>query len=118
MKILTSKTHGIIDYLVVVFLLLSPTIFGLSEPVATLTYCLGGVHLMLTALTKFQYGLIKVIPFQLHGRIELVVSIILIASPLLFGSYVNPENLIDKFFLAGFGMAVFITWVITDYSNQ
>jgi hypothetical protein len=112
MKILRAKLHGIIDYIVVIFLWLSPTLFGLSEFVSTLTYGLGAIHLGLTIFTDFQYGLVKVIPFRLHGWIELIVSLALIGSPWIFGF---DENVTDKFFYIIFGVTVFVTWLITDY---
>jgi len=78
MKFISPKIHGIIDYLVVVFLLASPTIFGFTGLLATFTYALGGVHLLLTILTAYSAGLIKVIPLALHGLIEFVVGVVLI----------------------------------------
>ncbi|MEO5603326.1 MAG: hypothetical protein ABIR06_20575 [Cyclobacteriaceae bacterium] len=116
MKILNAKLHGIIDYLVVIFLMLAPTLFGLSDFISKFTFLLGAVHLALTALTNFRYGLFKIIPFKAHGVIELIVAIVLMASPLILGSYT--ETSLDKFFLAGFGVAVLITWAITDYSTS
>lgn len=115
MKFLTPKSHGAIDYAVVIFLWLSPTIFGLSNFVSTITYVLGGIHLVLTLLTNFQYGLFKVIPFSLHGRIELVVSLTLIAAPWLLGF---SQNNVDRIFYVLFGFAVFGTWLVTDYSGK
>lgn len=76
------------------------------------TYALGGVHLGLTVLTKFELGLIKVIPFKVHGCIELVVSIGLIGAAFFLGS--KEGNLARNFYL-GFAIAVFLTWLITDY---
>jgi len=114
MKILTPKIHGIIDYVVVIFLWASPTLFGLSDFVSMITYGLGGVHLALTLLTDFQYGVLKVIPFSIHGWIELIVSAVLVASPWVLGFSSNP---IDKFFYIGFGIAVFATWFVTDYKK-
>lgn len=115
MKFLTPKSHGAIDYVVVVFLWLSPSIFGLSDFVSSITYVLGGIHLVLTLFTNFQYGLIKIIPFSLHGWIELVVSIILIASPWLLGF---SGNAVDRIFYVSFGIAVFTTWLVTDYKGK
>jgi hypothetical protein len=114
MKIIDAKIHGAIDYLVVIFLWLSPTIFGLSGFVATITYALGGIHLLLTALTNFPFGIIKVIPFAVHGWVELIVSIVLVASPWLLGFSENPT---DRYFYIGFGVAVFATWLITGYDQ-
>ena len=115
MKLLNSKTHSAIDYLVVVFLWLSPRLFNLSYPISTMTYLLGAVHLALTVFTNFHFGLIKIIPVRWHGWVELVVAIVLIPSPLWLGGYVMSENLIDKYFFSGFGVAVLITWAVTDY---
>jgi hypothetical protein len=62
MRFISPKIHGVIDYLVVLFLLLSPTIFGFDGLIAVFTYALGAVHLILTLLTNFDAGLFKIIP--------------------------------------------------------
>ena len=85
MKLFNSKTHGIIDYLVVIFLALSPTLFHLSPFVSTITYALAGIHFALTILTDFPYGVIRVIPYKIHGLVEFLVSILLFALPWILG---------------------------------
>jgi hypothetical protein len=115
MKVLNSKLHGMIDYVVVAFLWLSPTLFGLSHTVSLLTYALGGVHLTLTMLTNFHYGVFKIIPLKVHGLIELIVGIALIASPLAMANI--GERFIDHYFFMFCGLAVLATWAITDYSK-
>jgi hypothetical protein len=109
---LNSKTHGAIDYLVVVFLFLSPTLFGLKDITTTFTYVLAAIHLLLTITTKFEFGLVKIIPFKIHGVIELIVSIVLIGVAFYLG---NLEGELSRNFYLSFGVAVFITWLITDY---
>jgi hypothetical protein len=118
MKFLNSKTHSAVDYIVVIFLWLSPTLFNLSYPTSMLVYLLGAVHLALTIFTNFHFGLVKIIPLRWHGWVELGVAIVLMASPSLLGNYVSFGSLIDKYFLAGFGVAVLITWAVTDYSTE
>jgi len=110
MKIIDSKIHGILDYVVVVFLLLSPTIFPLSGFVSTFTYVLGFVHLTLTLITNFPMGVLRVLPFKIHGLIEMVVSFALVAFCFVF----NLEGA-DFYFYIAFGAAVFITWTLTKY---
>ncbi len=117
MKILNSRIHGIVDYIVVLFLWLSPTLFGLSPFISILVYALGGVHLGLTVLTNFPFGLVKVIPLKIHGLIELVVGVVLIASPLVLGGMDGVVSAVDHYFFAGFGVAVLATWFVSDYSN-
>lgn len=112
---LNSRTHGAIDYLVVLFLLLSPTLFGMNEITATFTYVLAVIHLLLTITTKFEFGLIKIIPFKIHGIIELIVAIALIAVAFYLG---NLEGETSRNFYLAFGVVVFITWLITDYKSS
>ncbi|MEP1306938.1 MAG: hypothetical protein ABJK11_03610 [Balneola sp.] len=111
---LSSKLHGIIDYVVVVFLLASPSLFGLPEFTACCTYILAGIHFTLTILTDFELGLIKVIPFKVHGMVELIVSLALIG----FAFYVGGrEGDLARNFYIGFGIAVFLTWLISEYKK-
>jgi hypothetical protein len=111
MKI-SSKIHGIIDYIVVLFLVASPSLFGLPEFTACCTYILAGIHLTLTVLTDFEVGLFKVIPFKIHGMIELIVSLTLVGFAFYLG---GREGDLARNFYLGFGIAVFLTWLISDY---
>ena len=89
MKIISSKTHAILDYATVIFLLASPSLFDMDNSLSTFTYVLAGVHFILTILTAFEFGLVKVIPFRVHGLIEVVVSIVLAALAFWFNSNQN-----------------------------
>ncbi len=110
----SSKIHGAIDYLVVIFLLLSPSLFGLKDITATFTYVLAAIHLLLTITKNFEFGLIKIIPFNIHGLIELIVSIVLIGVAFYLG---NIEGELSRNFYLLFAIAVFITWLVTDYKT-
>ena len=114
MKILNSKLHGILDYVVVIFLLISPSLFGLPEFTACCTYILAGIHFTLTILTDFEVGLIKIIPLKIHGIIELIVSLALVGFAFYLG---NREGDLACYFYLGFGVAVFLTWLISDYNE-
>ena len=111
MKI-NSKLHGIIDYLVVIFLWLSPSIFDMPEITAKFTYALGGIHLLLTILTNFEMGVIKKIPFAIHGWIELIVSLALVGAAFYLGSI---EEEFSRNYYLGFAAAVFLVWLLTNY---
>jgi hypothetical protein len=113
MKFISPKIHGIIDYLVVLFLLASPMAFGLNGFTAIFTYALGLVHLLLTLLTDFNAGLFKVIPFPLHGIIELIVGVALIV--LAFTLFKGDPT--GHLFYICFGVAVLISWLFTDYNG-
>ena len=111
---LNSRIHGIIDYVVVIFLLASPTLFALPELTTKFTYALGIIHLILTVSTNFELGFFKFIPFRIHGMIELIVSIALIGVAFYLGSC---EGDLARNFYLGFGIAVFLTWLLTDYKS-
>ncbi len=112
---LNSRIHGAVDYGVVLFLLVSPTVFVLPEMTSKFTYALGIIHLILTVTTKFELGLFKIIPFKIHGIIELIVSLALVAVAFYLG---NLEGDLAKYFYLSFAIAVFLTWLITDYNSS
>lgn len=112
MKVIQPKAHGVLDYLVVVFLLLSPTLFGMDGLLATFTYVLGGIHFLLTILTVYEPGLIKVIPFRLHGIIEFVVAILLAGVAIWFNSRGN--DLGFTFYLA-LAVVILLVYLLTDF---
>ena len=114
MKILSSKMHGIIDYLFVIFLAVSPTIFKMELPLSYITYALGGVHLLMTILTNFELGIIKVIPFRIHGLIELVVAIGLGA---LATWYRSAGNDLGFYYFIGLAVVILVVFNLTDFRS-
>lgn len=112
MKILSPKVHGALDYAVVAAFLAAPPALGLSGAAALLSRVLAGVHLALTLLTAFPLGALKLIPFKLHGWIELVVGPTLLAVPWLLGF--SQEPVARDFYLVA-GILIFATWLVTDY---
>jgi hypothetical protein len=112
MNIINSKVHGILDYAVVIGFAFAPILLGFSGLPATISYVLAAVHLLLTLVTAFPLGVIKIVPLPLHGAIELVVSIALVALPwiLKFASDTAARN-----FYLGAGVLIFVVWRITDY---
>lgn len=111
MKI-NETLHGILDYVLVIFLVLSPTLFPLSPMVATFTYVLAGVHLILTILTDFKPGIVKLIPFRIHGIIEFVVAVALFGLAFYFG---NVGTAADQYFYMSFAIAILLVWLLTNY---
>lgn len=114
MKIISPTAHGILDYATVIFLLASPTIFGMEGNLCTITYSLAAVHFGLTMLTDFKPGIIKVIPFRIHGLMEIVVSITLAA--LAFWFYSNGETLGFYFYMT-LAVVIMIVFILTDFKS-
>ncbi|MEX0721685.1 MAG: hypothetical protein WD059_13515 [Balneolaceae bacterium] len=109
MKFIDSKMHGIIDYLYVIFLLAAPALFNLSDFTASYAYVLAGLAFVVTILTDFEVGIFKVIPFPIHGIIDLFMGILLVISPWLFNFavYETDRNL---FLVLGFVVLLVFTF--------
>ncbi len=114
MKIISSKTHGILDYIVVVFLLISPPIFKMEGTLTTFTYIVGTIHFLLTILTKFEFGLIKIILFPLHAVIEFFVAIALALISFWFN---RSGNALGFHYYLYFAVAILIVFILTDYKS-
>lgn len=114
MKI-NSKIHGILDYLAVLILWLSPSLLGLPDTTSVFVYGLGVVYLSLAICTHYELGLVRFIPLKVHGFIELIISIFLI--PITFYLY-SIEGEIARNYFAGLTIAVFIVWLLSDFTNK
>ena len=112
---LNSKIHGIIDYLMVAFLWLSPTLFELGHTTTTVAYGLGVIFLCLSILTNYDYALVRFIPLKIHGSIEIAISIVALAAAFLLRSV---EGEVSRNFLIGIAIAVFLLWIVSDYHNK
>jgi len=111
-KPLNPRAHGYIDYAVVLTLLLIPTALGFSQTPAVICYVLAAVHLTMTLITAFPLGVVGVIPFPVHGAIEAVMAVALVAMPWLAGF--EQEAAARNFFMISAG-ALALTWMLTDY---
>jgi hypothetical protein len=114
MKILSPRVHGYIDYAAVLLLLAAPTLFGFGGVAATLCYVLAALQGGMSLLTAYPLSVAKIIPFQVHGAIELLAGIFAFVSPWLFGfSHVDAAR---NFFIVS-GVALSIVWLVTDYRS-
>lgn len=114
MKIISSKAHAILDYATVAFLLAAPSLFGMEGTLSTFTYVLAAVHFVLTALTSFELGLLKVIPFKMHGLIEVVVAVVLAGVAFWFRSN---DNDLGFYFYIGLAIVIMIVFLLTDFTS-
>src|SRR5688500_15284953 len=112
MKILSPSSHGVVDYAAVLALLVLPSVFDFSNTPATLCYVVAATQLVVSLLTRYPLGLIKKIPFPIHGYYELVSSLLLVPLPWLFGF--SNEDAARNFFVIS-GLSLFVVWLVTNY---
>lgn len=86
MKIISTRTHGFLDYGVGLFLIAVPWLFGFANdgPETRIFVILGLGALVYSLFTRYELGLFKVIPFRAHLVLDLMSGLLLAASPWLF----------------------------------
>ena len=112
MKVISIHAHGALDYVTVVVFVLLPSVFTLSRVPANLSYSLAAVHLLMTILTRFPLGILKVIPVRIHKIVEVAVGPILIASPWILGFN---SDATPKYVFALAGIVILAVGLLTDY---
>ena len=110
MKIISPRLHGILDYALILFLYMSPVVFGL----ATYTYTLATLYLLLTIITSYSFGIFKLVPLKVHGIIDLVVGAGIIASSFIILQYDERA----KAYYAPLGIMILIIALCTDYDPR
>lgn len=115
MKIINSKLHAALDYLTVIFLLAAPELFNLPEMTAMFTYVLACVHFLLTIITNFEFGLIKWLPFRVHGYIEIIVAFALFGASFYLGSI---DGVFSRNFYLIFAAIILIVFIQTDFTHS
>ncbi|HEV7436256.1 MAG TPA: hypothetical protein VGO22_15500 [Pseudorhizobium sp.] len=84
---ISTRTHGIIDYLTGGLLILAPYLFGFAtgEIEQWLPQVIGATIIAMSLLTKYELSVARVIPLNVHLGVDVLGGILLAASPWLFG---------------------------------
>lgn len=87
MKIISTRTHGIIDYLTGILLILAPWLFGFATGGVEqwLPQVLGAMTIVMSLLTQYELSIAKVIPLNVHLGVDMASGALLAVSPWLFG---------------------------------
>jgi len=112
MKVISPRIHGYFDFLTVFIFLLAPTLLGLEQLSAILAYSLAVVHLIVTLASDFPFGVVKLIPFTVHGWIERMVGPLLIAIPFILNF--SDEEVARNFYIL-MGIVIIVIGMLTDY---
>jgi hypothetical protein len=98
MRLISTKAHGVMDYLMGILLIAAPWIFGFARNGAEtwVPVVLGIGTIIYSLLTDYELGASKTISMKTHLTIDLIAGIFLAASPWIFGfnDYVYLPHLI------------------------
>jgi hypothetical protein len=87
MQVISTRTHGILDYVVGVLLILAPWLFGFATGGIEqwLPVILGLVLIVSSLMTDYELSIAKVIPMPVHLAMDMAMGALLAVSPWLFG---------------------------------
>ncbi len=84
---MTSRVHGVIDYLTGVLLIIAPILLGFANggPEQIVPQALGGLIIVVSLITAYEISVAKIIPYRLHLLIDVVQAVVLLGSPFVLG---------------------------------
>ena len=87
MRFISTKVHGMLDYIMGLIIIASPWLFGFADGTAAqwVPVAIGIVLLLSSLMTNYEYSLAKMISMPTHLGLDVLAGIFLIASPWLFG---------------------------------
>jgi hypothetical protein len=87
MKVISTKTHGILDYIMGIILIASPWIFNFNDGTAAqwIPIILGASALVYSLMTDYELGAARIISMKMHLMLDMASGIFLAVSPWLFG---------------------------------
>jgi hypothetical protein len=87
MRFISTRVHGVLDYLMGLLLLAAPYLLGFADGSAAqyVPQALGAALLGASLLTNYELGLMRVIPMPMHLMLDFASGALLAASPWLFG---------------------------------
>lgn len=89
MRFIPTRIHGMLDYSMGLLLILAPWLLGFDDAAnrwaVYVPVGLGISMLVISAMTRYELGLVKAIPMSTHLTIDVIAGLFLAVSPWLFG---------------------------------
>jgi hypothetical protein len=87
MRFISTRTHGVLDYLIGALLIVAPYLLGFADGTAAqwVPQILGAGAIIYSLLTNYELGAVRVIPMPVHLILDIGSGVLLAASPWLFG---------------------------------
>jgi hypothetical protein len=87
MRVLSSRVHGVLDYLMGILLIATPWLFGFAQggPETYIPVVLGCAVILYSLCTNYELGVFKLISMKGHLTLDFISGLFLAASPWIFG---------------------------------
>ena len=110
MKPISTRVHGIRDFVTVGALWSLPRVLNGSAQTKALLTAVGAGMLGYSLCTRYQYGLVKALPMKMHLALDYIAGATLAAAPLLLWD----EPATTKLMLAGLGLSEMTVAALTE----
>lgn len=108
MGLLSTKTHGIMDCLLALFFLTAPRVFHFSAQLTSLMALIAIAIISSTLLTRYEWGIFRIIPTRLHLIGDCYIGIGLCFLP-LFTNVSIPQS----YLVIAFGILLIFSALLT-----
>lgn len=110
MKMFSTKTHGVLDYLTVGQLLALPRMLGWSKSVTQWMSAMALGTLAYSLITRYEFGPIKLLPMKGHLTLDFINGLTFCAAPLIFPE----EDTTVQATLVGIGLFEIVASLTTE----
>ena len=112
-RFLPAWFHAIADYAVALTLILVAIAVGGSGKAVGTGVAVGAVVLVVSVLTRYPLGLVKLLPFKLHSAGDYLAAVLLVVAPFALQFNHSDAGLSALYIVAG--VAVLAVSLITNY---
>ena len=112
-RLLPAWFHAIADYAVGILLIVVAVASGVGGAAEATGIVVGATVLLVSVLTRYPLGIVKVLPFQVHSAGDYLAAALLIVAPFALG-FNDTEAGISAFYVV-LGIAVLAVSLITNY---
>jgi hypothetical protein len=112
-RLLPAWLHAIADYAVAGTLIVAAVLVGGSTEAVATGIVIGAVVLVVSMLTRYPLGVVKVLPFTVHSAGDYLATALLFASPFAL-RFNDSDTGLTAFYMAA-GAAVLAVSLITNY---
>ena len=112
-RVLPAWFHAIADYAVAATLIVVAAAVGGSTEAVAAGVVIGVVVLVVSMLTKYPLGVVKVLPFTVHSAGDYLAAALLLSSPFAL-NFSDGDGGLSAFYIVA-GIAVLAVSLITNY---
>src|SRR5690349_15710813 len=112
-RLLPAWFHALADYAVAAALILVPIIAGGSNKAVAAGIVVGAVVALVSMLTRYPLGVVKVLPFTVHSAGDYLAAALLVVAPFAL-SFNDSDAGLAAFYVVA-GIAVLAVSLITNY---